>query len=77
MAKMTDLEASALDERWTENAPEVGADGTGFFARRRVAHLIEVDEFTSNYLATKATAENKTPKQIVREIITGQLGATG
>jgi hypothetical protein len=77
MGKMTDLEASTLDERWTKNPPSVGENGTGFFAHRKAAHLIEIDEFTSNFLITKAVAENKTPKQIVRELIVDKLEATG
>ncbi|MDR0851242.1 MAG: hypothetical protein LBN36_01980 [Clostridiales Family XIII bacterium] len=76
MARMTDQEATELDEKWTNNPPKVGENGTGFFARKQKAHLIEVDDFSSDYLVTKARAENKTPKQIVRELISEQIVKT-
>jgi hypothetical protein len=34
-ARMTDIEADVLDEKWTANPPKAGANGTGFFARRK------------------------------------------
>jgi hypothetical protein len=41
---MTDIEADALDEKWTANPPEVGTNGTGFFACRK-----EVMEYIEKY----------------------------
>ena len=69
MAKMTDYEANALDEKWTKNPPKVGENGTGFFARRKVTHMIPLDDFSADYLMTKAAAEQKTPSQIVSELV--------
>jgi len=66
---MTDKEANALDEKWTENPPKVSANGTGFFARRKVTHMIPLDDLSANYLITKAAAEQTTPSQIVSELI--------
>jgi hypothetical protein len=76
MARMTDKEAEILDEKWTKIPPQVGANGTGFFAQRNAAHLIEVDDFSSDYLATKAAAENKTITQLIRDLISDQIKAT-
>jgi len=69
MARMTDQEANALDEKWTENPPRVGENGSGFFARRKVTHLIPLDDFSADYLMAIAAAENKTPSQIVSELV--------
>jgi hypothetical protein len=76
MGMMTDQEADALDEKWTNNPPNVGANGTGFFAKRRVAHLIPADDFSANYLMTKAAAENKTQRQVLSELVREHIGAT-
>ena len=69
MTIMTDYEADALDEKWTKHPPKVGENGTGFFARRKVAYMIPLDNFSADYLMTKAAAEKKTPSQIVSELV--------
>ena len=69
MARMTDQEADALDEKWTQTPPKVGENGTGFFARRKVTHMIPLDDLSADYLMTKAAAEKKTPSQIVSELV--------
>jgi hypothetical protein len=73
MARMTDEEAAALDERWTKNPPNVGPNGTGFFAKRKAKHLISLDDLSADYLRTKAAAEHKTPTEIVSELIREKL----
>jgi hypothetical protein len=73
MARMTEEEATALDKKWTENTPKIGVNGTGFFARRKTAHLIPVDDLSAEYLHTKAATERKTPTQIVSEVILEKL----
>lgn len=40
---MTEEEAFALSEKWTKITPKVGANGSGFLAKRKVAHMGCVD----------------------------------
>jgi len=71
--RMTDEEADALDERWTKNPPKVGPNGTGFFAKRAAerkgARMITIDGFSADYLMTKALASQKTPADIIYEMV--------
>jgi hypothetical protein len=72
MAKMTDEEAARLDEKWTQNPPRPGPNGTGYFTRCKkeaadcgIAHTITIDSFTADYLSIKAEAAHKTPAEII------------
>jgi hypothetical protein len=65
MARMTDEEAAALDEKWTKNPPDVGPNGTGFFARRKKAHMITIDDLTADYILTLSINTHQTPAQII------------
>jgi hypothetical protein len=76
MARMTEEAAAMLDKKWTENIPKVGANGTGFFARHRAAHLIPVDDLSADYLQTRAVAEQKTLTQVVNELIRERIRAS-
>jgi hypothetical protein len=39
MARMTNEEASRLDEKWTKNPPKPGPNGTGYFTLcKKAAH---------------------------------------
>ena len=76
MAIMTEEEADALDEKWTKNPPKPGPNGTGFFAQRKAARMITVDSFSANYLLTKAIAAQKTPAEIIGEMIQREITAT-
>ena len=64
MARMTDEEATRLDEKWTKTPPKPGPNGTGYFTRCKNAALtVTIDKVTANYLLTKAAADQKTPTQ--------------
>jgi hypothetical protein len=72
---MTDEEADALDEKWTKNPPKAGPDGTGFFRRRDVAHMIAIDDLSAKYLQSRAMASHKIPSEIIREMIQKEIAA--
>jgi hypothetical protein len=87
MARMTDEEASRLDEKWTKNPPKPGPNGTGYFTRCKAAsvatalldqaaHSIMVDGFTANYLSSKAIADHKTPAEIISEMVQERIVAS-
>jgi len=70
MARMTEEEAFALDEKWTKMDPKVGPNGTGFFTQKRKTALsVTVDDLSAKWLITKATSSSKTPADIVGELV--------
>jgi hypothetical protein len=81
MAQMTEEEADALDEYYTQNPPEINtAKNGGYFTRQR--ELLNVlDDISADYIMTRAVAANKLPAQIigemVRERVTGELTPVG
>ena len=76
MPDLTEEEYDALDEKWTKNPPTPGPNGTGFFAQRKAAaRSITVDSFTADYLLTMAIADNKTPADIISEMVRERIAA--
>ena len=76
MARMTEEEAFALDEKWTKTTPKVGPNGSGFLSKRKAAHMITIDGLSADYLFTKAIAMHKTPVEIISEMIQEKLAVT-
>ena len=77
MARMTDEEADYWDEYYTKNPPKPGPNGTGFFTQqRRNAHSITIDDLSADWLMTKAIASNKTPAEIVSDMIQKEIAAS-
>jgi hypothetical protein len=77
MARMTDEEADALDEKWTKNPPKPGPNGTGFFTQRKAsAHTVTIDDLSADYLMTKAMATHKTPAEIIGEMVQERIAAS-
>jgi len=76
MARMTDEEATRLDEKWTKNPPKPGPNGTGYFTQcNKSAYTVTIDKVTANYLNTKAAADRKTPAQIIGEMVQKEIAA--
>jgi len=73
MARMTEEEAFALDEKWTKTDPKLGPNGSGFLARRKAAHMITIDGLSADYLFSKAIADHKTPAEIISEMVQERL----
>jgi hypothetical protein len=70
MARMTEEEAFALDEKWTKMDPKVGPNGSGFFTQKRKTTLsVTVDDLSAKWLLTKATSSSKTPSEIINEMV--------
>jgi hypothetical protein len=64
MARMTDKEADYWDELVTKNPPEVDPSKA-----RHVSRMVELDDFTADYLLSVSAATNKTPSQIISELV--------
>ena len=71
---MTDEEYDALDEEMTRTVPRLGLNGSGWLAQREMYQL-GYSNITVNYLLAKAKASNKTPAQIVNELVSKELVA--
>jgi len=77
MARMTDEEATRLDEKWTKIPPKPGPNGSGYFTQcKKAAHTVTIDSITANYLLTKAMADHKTPAEIISEMVQKQIAAS-
>ncbi|MDR1430134.1 MAG: hypothetical protein LBI85_07560 [Spirochaetaceae bacterium] len=75
MARMTEEEAGALDEYYTQNPPKVDPRKKGgFFTRQR--ELIEVlDQVSADYIMSRAMAAKKLPAQIIGELVREKIHA--
>jgi hypothetical protein len=72
---MTDEEYDALDEELTRTVPKLGPDGSGWLAQRELRFL-GLQNMTVNYLLTKAAAVNKSPAQIIDELVSKEMAAS-
>ena len=74
MAKMTEEEAWALSDHFTNNEYTLGPDGSDWLSQREMRSF-GFSNLTINYLTTKAAALHKTPAQIVEEMVRERLAA--
>jgi hypothetical protein len=71
---MTDEEADALDEYYTQNTVMPDSGKPGFFARHKET-FVGIDPITAAYLRAKAEATHKTPAQIIGELVRKELAS--
>jgi len=74
MARLTEEEAYALDDYVTNNEITLGPDGTDWLAQREM-RLWGMSNMTINYLMTKAAADQKTPAQIIGELVAEKIAS--
>ena len=74
MARMTEKEALELDDYVTNNEITLGANGSDWLSQREM-RLLGLNNMTVNYLLTKATADHKSPAQIIDEIVSKEIAA--
>jgi len=72
MAMMTEKEAVAVSDYFINNKVTLGPDGSGWLSQREL-RLLGLQNLTVNYLVTKATADRKTPAQIIDELVREKL----
>ena len=72
MARMTDEEALALTEYIANNEITLGPDGSGWLSQREI-RISGLKNMTIQYLLTKAKAANKSPVQIIDELVSKEL----
>ncbi|MDR0403154.1 MAG: hypothetical protein LBH35_06145 [Treponema sp.] len=71
METMTEEEAIALDDYYTDNPPKVDPSK----ARVRIP-MVRVDSRTAEYLLSLSQATHKTPEEIVSELVRERIAAT-
>ena len=74
MARMTDEEALALTEYIANNKITLGPNGSDWLSQREI-RLLGLSNMTVQYLLTKAKAVNKTPVQIIDDLVSKELAA--
>ena len=72
MARMTDEEALALTEYIASNEITLGPDGSGWLSQREI-RISGLSNMTVQYLLAKAKAANKSPVQIIDELVSKEL----
>jgi len=75
MKEMTDEEADALDEYYTKNPPRVNPAKNGGFAKKSF-RMVALDSLSEDYLFTRAIAAQKTPTQIIGELVREEIART-
>ena len=78
MPELTEEEYDALDDYYTKNPPRVNPlkNGTGFFSKRKAAYSVTIDSFSANFLFTKAMATQRTPADIINDLVQREIAAT-
>jgi len=71
---MTDEEYDALDEELTRNPPRIISNGSDWLSRREI-RISGLKNITIQYLLTKAEAANKSPVQIIDELVSEKVTA--
>ena len=75
MARLTDEEAWALSDFATNNEITLGPNGSGWLSQREIRNL-GLQNMTVEYLLTKAKAVQKTPLQIIDDLVQEKLAAS-
>ena len=71
---MTDEEYDALDEELTKNLPRIISNGNDWLSQREI-RISGLKNMTVQYLLTKAKASNKSPVQIIDELVYKEMSA--
>jgi hypothetical protein len=74
MAKMTEEEAFALDDFVTNNKITLGPNGSDWLSQQEM-RIMGLQNMTINYLLTKATADHKSPAQLIDELVGKEIAA--
>ena len=71
---MTDEEAWALSDYFTNNEITLGPNGSDWLSQREI-RISGLSNITVNYLLTRAKAEHKSPVQIIDELVSREIAA--
>ena len=71
---MTDEEYDALDEELTRHPPRIISNGSDWLTQREI-RISGLKNMTVQYLLTKAKATQKSPLQIIDELVSEKITA--
>ena len=74
MERMTEDEAIAISDYFINNNVTLGPEGSGWLSQREL-RLLGLKNMTINYLLTKATANHKSPAQLIDELVDKEIAA--
>ena len=74
MPIMTEEEANALDELLTRTTPKVNPSIRGITARKGFK-MITIDDFSAEYITSKAIATRQTPEEIIHSFVNQDMTA--
>ena len=74
MPIMTEEEADSLDELLTKTTPKVNPAIRGITANKGFKMII-VDNFSAEYITSKALATRQTPQEIIHAMVNRELSA--
>lgn len=74
MARMTDEEADALDELWTNTTPEIDISKPGFLTRKGFT-MVSLDSVTLTYLQAKSALSHHNLSEIIGELVRKEIAA--
>ena len=72
---MTDEAYDALDEELTRNPPRIISNGRDWLSQREI-RISRLKNITIQYLLTKAQAGDKSPAQIIDELVSEKVAAS-
>jgi hypothetical protein len=76
MAKMTEEEAWALDEKLTDVVPMLEGSGHGFLTRRYERDLLEsLDSLSAGYIRSQSEANHQTPAEVIGTLVRKELAS--
>jgi len=70
--KMTVEEARAFNDHFINNTVTLGPNGSGWLSQQEMRNL-GMQNKTVQYIFEKATADHKTPAQIIDELVNKEL----
>ena len=75
MARMTDEEANALDELWTQTTPEIDTSKPGFLTRKGFT-MVSLDPVTATYLQAKSAICHNNLSEIIGELVRKEMAVS-
>ena len=72
MTIMTEEEADTLDDLLTKTTPKVNPAKRGITAKKGFK-MIAVDDFSAEYITSKALATRQTQEEIIHELVAREL----
>ena len=75
MVRMTEEEAMAVSDYFINNKVALGPNGSGWLSQRE-ANPWGLENSTVKYILLKATADRKSPAQIIDDLVRKEIAAS-